>query len=182
MTDTAPADAPPADPEVEALGLVAEVEHDPVEHGEVLDSIDLVRTGIIRLVINGRKVTLRRPFFGELKRLRLALENLTDSITDARIDAEATGAEIRDEMKALADDEALGHRERAEASSALRRRDREAGRALTGAADDARLEWWVEVFAVLGVEAPADWPSWVGDATLPNRVIQHWRSAPLARG
>jgi hypothetical protein len=178
MTDTSTEPTTTADDD----GIVREVEHDPEVDGELSDGVELVRTGVIRLVIGGSRTVLRRPFFGEFKRLRLSLEAATDSITDVRIDVEALAAELHDEQQRIADDDKLGHRERAAAVMELRKRDREAGRKLTSVAEDARVEWWADVFDVLGAKQPDDWPSWIADATLPDRIIRHWRSAPLGRG
>lgn len=174
-----PVDDAPDDPPAP----VVEVDDEP---GEDTDEVQLTRSGAVRLRFDGRVIRLRRPLFGELRTLRLALEDAGEAISDAaedgaiigaRLVAEATGSE---ESDADPVDKVKRRRE-------IQRESRAAARDLVDLGENERLRWWLLVIDTLASVdsdpvAEADFPSWIIDHTLPNTVIQHWRSVPLGRG
>lgn len=149
------------------------------------ETVVLVRTGLIRMTIGGKRYRLRRPFFGEFKRIRLALEDLNDEVADARIDTQTIQRKTVAEGKALDDEGTLEDDPdaRAEWERTARKRARDASRTLLDTADRLREEFWTDVFATLSQDGtPEQWPGWIGDPDLPGLVIEHWRATPLGRG
>jgi hypothetical protein len=144
----------------------------------------LGNSGWLTATIAGTAYRLRSPLFGELKRLRLALEAVTDEIDKANEVTQRIAADIIEHGKALAgrnDDEHTPAEKRKTAK--LTTDARKAGRDLVNLADDRRMGWWALVFDTLSIDgAPEDWPSWVVDYNLPAQVMNHWRSVPLAPG
>ena len=173
MTDTAPDEL-----------SVPVVDADP-EGDEVGDELHLVRTGWVRFVMNGERVRLRRPFMGELRDLRLALEDVQDQIGEAAEDVQLVGAEIMEKSQALEKDESLTPAQVVKARRKLQRESTVKGRELTDLAEGLRVGWWELVFKTLDVDAAkhtVQFPAWIVDPNLPGTVIQHWRDVPLARG
>lgn len=151
-----------------------------------VDGIVLTKTGWIRAAVAGETFRLRRPFFGELRKLRTALEAVTDEINTTGEEADGIAAQLVEMAKRYKDmaDADIPARERTK-NDKLRDDAKTASRRLVEVADDLRVGWWTLVFETLCVDTvkvPADWPSWVVDPNLPNQVMQHWRSAPLAPG
>src|SRR5690606_35919845 len=78
----------------------------PVEDAEPFDdeqtdTVQLVRTGWVRFRIGGELIRFRRPLFGELKRLRLALEDMSEAIGDLADETQRIGVEL---MREASDD------------------------------------------------------------------------------
>ena len=170
---------PEPDTDLVPIGVV-----DP-ETDEGDDLVQLVRSGWVRFRWSGETIRLRRPFFGELKTLRLALEDASDAISDASEEIQLTAARLVEKGTALDADADIEAGERVKQRRALQRESRDAGRKLTDIAEEERLRWWALVFATLTTDDPPDQeslPSWIVDVNLPNTVMQHWRSVPLARG
>lgn len=173
---------------------IAEPEED--ESGE---SITYVGTGWIRCMIAGRRYRLRRPFFGELRDLRTALEAQTDELTAKRQEAEL-GANHRGKRRAaverkmlalqqrmdteeLTDELLAEHGDLVRENTAILNDSTKANRELSAAADDLRIDWFRQVFEKLGVDGvPEQWPSWVADVNVPAEWTAHWRSVPLDPG
>lgn len=154
------------------------------DEGEAV-AVELVKSGWVRLRWDGRTIRLRRPFFGELKSLRMALEDAADAIAEQSEEVQLIGREILAENSA--NDEAdVDDVERMRVRQELTKRSKIAGRALTAFSDEQRIAWWRTVVDVVGVDGalPEDdrLPSWIADPMLPNTVLQHWRSVPLDRG
>lgn len=178
MTTTEPEAAP-------ATPGAAEPEGD--EAGE---SVRLVRTGWVRCLIGGQTVRLRPPFFGEFKRLRLAFEEVQDTLTEASEDLEIVAQRLVDQARALHEDTKMDAGEKVRAQRALRRESSVAGRGMNEQREALMVDWWAEVFRALCVDlGNVDWledpdrmPTWLTAPTLPTTLIQHWRAAPLARG
>jgi hypothetical protein len=164
------------------------VEPEPDEEG---DAIVFVRNGWIRITIAGQLHKLRRPFLGELHTLEQSLESAThdlrelqESLKEANSEDLAHAQRIADEAKGLRDDSARKI-ELDDESVALAIKAMERNRAVDKMARELRAMWWQQVFKTLtppGHPEPEEAPSWVEDITLQQRVVSHWRSAPLAHG
>lgn len=170
-------------PVVDDAALVTDA--DP-EDGEPVERIQLVHTGLIRVWVAGERFRLRRPFMGEFKRLRLALEDIGEEVNDQRLVAERAGRDVIADMNAWnAQDPTPDPDATAEHERGLRAKSRATAVAFNDAVDEARIGWWRDVFATLSLDgAPAEdrWPSWALDAQLPQQIVTHWRSTPLGRG
>jgi hypothetical protein len=190
-----------------ALGVTVSPAHlpDGVKVREVPDddSMETYGAGWAKAQINGATYRLRRPFMGEMRDLRLALEGLTDEVTlhterseSARRRLQRIEARARTELQAAqakvlaGDADAPTEDQIAELEDRLmgevhntRAEDRKAGRTLVQIADDNRARWWTDVFTVLGLDGvPPQWPAWFADPDGPHRMMTHWRQNPLARG
>jgi hypothetical protein len=165
-------------------GALVVVDAEPADDdGVAIDRIELVKSGLVRIHIDGKRYRLRRPFFGELKTLRLALADVSDDLNDRRMETQLAAKRMMAENERINSDDSLDDEARLKALQAIRREDRELGRGLTNDADDARIAWWSQAFEVVGLDGmPEQWPGWIVDARLPDHVLQHWRSAPLGRG
>lgn len=154
-----------------------------------VEGIVFVKTGWVRFTIDGKVYRLRRPLFGELKKLRLALEDVSDDINTRSAASTQMAIDLEREAQAVASSESTISAAKRRSLEAKRLESRKLGRDLVEFADDARMGWWTLVFETLGVgdgqggdKIPADWPAWVVDVNLPGQITQHWRSAPLAPG
>jgi hypothetical protein len=167
------------------------------------DGMETYGAGWAKATVDGTTYRLRRPFMGEMRDLRLALEGLTDEVTLhtersesmrrrlQRIEARARTELQAAQSKVLAgDDDAPTEDQIAALEDRLmdevhntRAKDREAGRTLVQIADDNRARWWTDVFTVLGLDGvPPQWPAWFADPDGPHRMMTHWRQNPLAHG
>lgn len=168
-----------------------------LEDDNPLALVQFARSGLIRLpmsveyaedgtVTNVRRARIRRPFFGELKRLQMMLEDLADELADEREQAQVSSLELNEQAEAIDKDTELPPRERVERISTLRKASREAGRNLDRKAEATRFQWWATVFELLSYDGPLgeteQAPAWLADGLLPARVLRHWRSVPLGPG
>lgn len=179
-----PKPAAPA-PEIEEEEPTVPVEAVEPDSGEGDDLVQLVRSGWVRLRWSDQLVRLRRPFLGELKTLRLALEDASDAISDASEDTQLIAARLIEEGKVIDAGEEGDVAERVKRRRALQRESRDAGRKLTELAEEERVKWWrlvIEMLSVDDLPLDAELPSWIVDVNLPNTILQHWRSVPLGRG
>lgn len=184
----APAPAPPADNEVSPEALAAAARFfappevvDPDDDDPVGDQVTFLRGGGIRLDLEGRQLRLRRPSFGQLRELRLALEDLEWELEDLTEDNRVASAKWKADAEAIAAD-APDRRARL---AAIRAESREAARAYDAATDAAYLGWWRQAIEALsddGTPADDDMPSWVVNHRLVTQVLNHWRAVPLGRG
>lgn len=132
---------------------------------EDLKAVAKDKTGVVRIWHDGTLYTLRRPKWGQYKRIRDALKTLTPlakrggemqkALQDKSPEEQAEGM---DDMLALMD-------EMAEATIPL-----------------TKL-----VFSELSDQPfpdnPDDWESWlVTDNDFLSGLLEHWRTVPLARG
>lgn len=146
---------------------------------ETGDDVELSQTGLVRLRIDGTRYRLRRPFMGELKKLRLALEEVTEEIGDAQI----TLHQVRAEVLASEPDDDEDPAAVAKWQREKRSLTRQAVNDLTELADKLRLEWWRGVFDEVSLDGiPDELPVWILDPDLPDQVVKHWRSVPLGHG
>lgn len=169
------------EPEVEDDGLIArDVEPDETDGAESGDLIELVRTGLVRMTLGGKRYRLRRPFFGEFKKLRLSLEDMNDEISsavDEQMRVSRQNVAEADTHKDDEPDEYVAWR------ADVRKRSSAAARSLTELAEDRRYEWWLEMWDQLTLDSrPDDFPAWITDPNIANALLGHWRSAPLGRG
>lgn len=162
-------------------------EQDPTEQ-EATAGVVLVRTGWVRLTVNGQMYRLRPPFFGELKARRLALDAMQESLEEATAAIEDIADQLITQDEAARQDDP---REYQRTRRELVRQSRQAARDLDRTREGLLIEWWRDTFRLLCVEKPDTlewiegedmWPPWVGSAGFPNTVVNHWRAAPLAHG
>lgn len=161
-------------------------EDDPQhDEGEAV-AVELVKSGWVRLRWGGTLVRLRRPFFGELKTIRLALEDAADEIADRSEKIQSIGRKLIEESQKNEEEDGRSDEERAKVRADLTRQSKHAARELTDFGEEQRIGWWRLVVGLVGVdgELPPDdrLPSWIADPSLPNTVLQHWRAVPLGRG
>lgn len=171
-----------------------EVDDTDPEGPETGDRLLFVRTGWVRYTSGGTTIRVRPPFFGEFKRLRLALEDVQDTLMDLAEEAEAEAERIQAELDPETGDvpvEADGDlRARAARRRDLLRRSREVARRTNERREALMHSWWVDVFRTLCVDAdkvewlddPDKMPAWMTNPALPQQFVNHWRAAPLARG
>lgn len=132
----------------------------------------------MRVVVDRKRYRLRRPGFGETKTLRTALEHVEDEIARIQTDSNLAILAITAEVEAIEADTAKDPAERVRQHAELQQRSRDKGRAITAAAEELRVEWWRLVFDTLVLNpSKPEMPSWVMDAGLPGRVMNHWRFA-----
>jgi len=145
------------------------------------DQVELTRTGWVRMTIGDRRYRLRRPMLGEIRDIRMSLEDMSDEIVALSTDALTASQALKAEQQSLA--EADDTPDRNAQLIDLRRRDREAARALDAKTEQIRVDWWASVFAKLSPDGlPTEWPSWIVNPDLPGTVMRHWRAVPLAPG
>lgn len=200
-----------------ALGNAGVALADPEpEQGD--DSLVLVKNGFVRWRgvkadgTPGDTITLRRPTFGELREIRLALEENEDRAAATRHEAE--GATLRHEAHSLRIDrrtraihKALGTFDQADADpdldeagvdkllaeleelraqgKAMTDEGRAAARKIRHETEEIRLEWLRSVTERLAIDDlpdDLDWPGWAADPSIVQRLMTHWRNTPLARG
>lgn len=168
--------------DVDEIMVAVDTEPREDDGAAVDDRVELVRTGLTRVWIAGERYRLRRPFFGEFKALRLALQDANDEIAEAVDETLAVARRMTDEQKDqnvedLDPDGWVAWRREA------RKRTNEASRALADVTESLRVEWWEQAWNLLTLDSrPPDWPSWVTDPNLHAAVIAHWRGSPLGRG
>lgn len=161
--------------------IVEDVESRPDDPTGTGDRIELVRTGLIRVWIGDDRYRIRRPFFGEFRDLRLAIEDMNDEIQTESDKVSRMARRVAQEAQARPADETPEAFADWQVDS--REKTTTATRRLTQIAEDRRIEWWNQMWDLLCVDGkPADWPAWVTDPTIGNRVMTHWRSSPLGRG
>lgn len=146
--------------------------------------VELTQTGLVRLYGgDGRRWRLRRPFLGEFKRIRHAIEAMRDDLIDLSATTEIAQLEVTD-LDDLPDDAPAV--ERIERRASLRKRTYQLANEVSQAAETMRHDWWSDVFALVSMDGPLpdddQLPTWIVDDLLPARVMAHWRSAPLAHG
>jgi len=123
-----------------------------------------------------RRITLKAPTLGELRRISEAIENASDSIT-------ASAHDLDKRQRALREARERGELDAAES----RRQDRKLGREFNRFTEDT---WWgvlVEVATILGTAALTDddeLPAWVRMSAADQlaTLVGHWKSAPPPRG
>lgn len=184
-TAEAPADAPQVDPK--ALARMADMltppeQVEPEAGDPAGDNIEFVRTGVIRILAAGNRYRLRRPFFGELRRLRTAWQDYDYEVQDRSDEARDLSKRIKADIEAMSPDDP----ERTKKLRALRDESRAAGREHEEFVENGFLAWWVQVFELLtmgdGTPGPDETPGWLIDHTLVAKVFAHWRSVPLGHG
>lgn len=162
-------------------GMIVDDEPRPDDPDTAGDRIELVRTGLVRVWIGTTRFRLRRPFFGEFKTLRLAIEDMNDEIQAESDKLTVLARGVVQDSQARPDGETAVALAEWQAES--RRMTNAATRRLTEIAEDRRIEWWDQMWTLLSVDGKsADWPAWVTDPNIGNRLMTHWRSSPLGRG
>lgn len=154
----------------------------PVEEPAVPDGPDFRKDGTTLVFIDGAQHRLRRPKYGEFKRLRALLEDVQDETL--RLTQKAT--EGRPEKPA----DNAPNEERTAYALAVRSSTRE----LTDGIEELNIRWVRAVFngdeehRLTGLSTPHlpddsdDWPSWLIAGKFVTDLVNHWRAVPLARG
>lgn len=162
---------------------------EPAVDAEAGEQIQFVRTGWVRCTIQGTLYRLRPPFLKEFRKLRFALEEMADNLTDLQGTVEVAGIEIVEESAKVEANPDLSTSERVEARNTLRRRSREAARGLNQKREEEALAWFRLAFETLCVDDVSGWlddfdkyPTWATSGMLPHDLIGHWRRAPLGPG
>lgn len=186
MSDATANPPPPESPPPETAPA-----DEPIAH----DGPTFVHNGIIRFPMGEQIVRVRRPFLGELKALRLALEQVQDDMRaeSERVDAigrgfmdEAREVQARHERKEITDDERTAELQR------IGEADRRTARALDDMREQKMLDWWSDhVFGPLALDPVPDqmqWPMWMLDGgtrtrqSLVQKCLSHWRTTPTGPG
>ncbi len=155
---------------------------EPEDGDDNNDRIELVRTGLVRVWFGGKRYRLRRPFFGEFRKIRTSLQDANDEIAEATDDALKVSREITDSAKDRNTDE-MTPDAWVEWRKENRAKANTVNRQMADTAEDLRLSWWESTWDLLTLDGrPEDWPSWITDPNLANAVVSHWRSSPLGRG
>lgn len=132
---------------------------------------------------NSRPIRLRRPFLGELRTVRAALDEVNDE-TRAQLEELAERGRAIDEARTAEklDGEAARTRAREDRATGLAM-----GREVSAAVDKLRIDWWRTVFGLLAMngDLPDDddhLPAWFVDPNAMGRVIDHFRTVPFGSG
>lgn len=166
--------------ETDAVFVMPSSEPRPDDGDANDERIELVRTGLVRVWIVGDRYRLRRPFFGEFRKLRMQLEDGNDEIQAASDDAMRLARDLTQAAQGKAD---LPPDEWREWRRTAQDQSRQSGRKLTDLAEELRLEWWTTMWDLLTLDGrPPDWPPWIVEPALQGRLVAHWRSSPQGRG
>lgn len=164
------------------------------EEDEVGDDLVFVRNGWLRITVNGKEHKLRRPFLGELRDLELARETDTEALRQRQQEMRQTTDALLQRAQAIEVEARALNGEEPERKRALDLEATDLGlsaqresQKLIREAQDRRAKWWELVFKALtppghGKPSKNHYPAWVGDATVQQRVIEHWQASPLVRG
>lgn len=132
---------------------------------------------------NCRPIRLRRPFLGELRSIRSALDEVNDETRALFEDLGERGQEIDVARQAenLEGDEART-RAREDRAKGLAM-----GRETAAQVDKLRIDWWRKVFDLLAMngDLPGDddvLPAWMVDTNAMGQVIGHFRTVPFGSG
>lgn len=139
---------------------------------------------------------LRPPLFGEYKRLRGAMDAITEEVADMTDGIAAVADRIEADAKDMDEDEALTDRERTKRRRALQRESAREAKALNEKQEALWLGWWAQTITALCVDTAAKVRSTVDEAVADHdrlppymaaggtamRLLGHWRAGPLGRG
>jgi len=161
----------------------------PTAPEPVTDGLEFVTNGIIRFHFSeGKTVRVRRPFLGELKEIRLALQDAQDELAGLAASVTAEGRDLQAEATALSDRlqaKEVSNEDHAQELAEIRARDRSSAQKMDAAREEQTLGWWALVFSTLALDDVPDamhYPAWILDPGLPNRCLNHWRSVPSGPG
>jgi hypothetical protein len=168
---------PENDEDIDDGMIRRDVEPEPDDPGDV---IELVRTGLVRITIGTDRFRLRRPFFGEFKDLRLAIEAVNDEVQAAVDESILVSRQIAAENEEHADDDPTEFIER---RAENRKKTTASTRHLTEIVELRRVEWWDQMWDLLTLDGrPDQFPAWIIDPQISTTLLGHWRSSPSGRG
>lgn len=156
------------------------------------DNIQFVKNGWVRIKAGGEEHRLRNLKFGQLKVLFTLLEEQQDLVTRHRETCLRKENVLKKRLAETIDPmEECEEKWQAQADVAIQLRG--IVRSIRDKADELRMEWWTRAFEIANVQrsgeterskgvVPREWPAWVADASLPTKLLEHWRSVPLGRG
>lgn len=134
------------------------------------DTIVYDPLGIVTVTFDGNTYRLGRPKFGQWRYFQRKLNEMAEESRLRLDELQRKAAEAEDAQDVDAA-RVLGEEARAFARQPFYERT---------------IEWMREAFTQVGDPLPEnvdDWPAWLaGDSSIPNAIIQHWRSAPKASG
>lgn len=151
--------------------VLATVDPDDVDDEET-SAVVLLKSGRIRLELDGQRVVLRRPRLRELRRFRDALGDNAEEI--ARFGSTLTEAEA---ANAENPDLAAWEKQAATRHALVKIEDRQS---------ELSLEWLNDVIDTLrvrgGIDVSLDGPWWLSSQQLANEMFDHWRTVPFGSG
>lgn len=153
------------------------------------DGPTFVHNGIIRFPMGGKIVRVRRPFLGELRALRVALQDVQDHLTEESNRIGKIGVGYQTEVRTLNEKLQKGEitpEEHTDKVAVVTEADRRTARELDDYREQAMLDWWAEyVFKPIALDPVPEqlqWPTWMLDRTLAAKCLAHWRTVPTGPG
>lgn len=137
------------------------------------EGMDWRDDGTVAAVFGGVEYSLRRPTVGEygkLKELRFAVQD--ESLRNLKAAAEEAPDDLPDDAGQVA---------RLEHTIA----QREAQSKANDANEALERKWCAEVWTALGdrpLPPEDEWPAWLGQVEIAQRLFAHWRTVPLVPG
>lgn len=152
------------------------------------EAFDLVNNGTARIFIEGEPYAMRRPKVGEYKKLRELLNETSERI-QAKAQEKPKKAPAKKRTKVAAeptDEEPPKIEDDADAKFAEAREARRITNELNDFVEAQYQDWVDEAVKMLG-DKPLppnrdDWPLFTMSFEFITKLIQHWRSVPLALG
>lgn len=148
--------------------------------------VDFRPTGGLHVVVDGVKRRLRTPRMRDYRHLYELWREEAERLEEASEELQV----FLTELLAVGDEREKAGQPRI--TEAERARDRELGRKVRVATEEAALRWWVETIRTLGVndadrrlddDDPAgDLPVFMAGAESVNQALNHWRSVPSRSG
>lgn len=165
-SDATPAAPPPPAPEAD----------------EAESYIDFRKTGGIHIVLDGEKKRLRAPRMRDYRKLYELWREEAEELEASTEELQAFMTEVmgKGDERTARGEPAITPEEH--------KRDRELGRKVRVATEDASLRWWSATIAALGVDPKDrdvdvdDLPVFLTTAESVNEALTHWRSVPSRSG
>jgi hypothetical protein len=137
---------------------------------QVPDGFELIKDGTARLIVDGEIWRLRRPKYGEFRKLRELLQQRDDD--QVRLIIESASLQSPEDEPENEVDKQLAER--------IRQRQ------LNEAVEELNVDWVQEVLVLLTIDKtpppPDQWPAGMETLGFIKQLIDHWRTVPLARG
>jgi hypothetical protein len=144
--------------------------------------VDFRPTGGLHVVVDGVKRRLRTPRMRDYRHLYELWREEAETLEEASEELQT----FLTELLAAGDERETAGQPRI--TEAERARDRELGRKIRVATEDAALRWWAEAIRTLGVTETDrtvdadDLPVFTSTSDSVNQVLNHWRSVPSRSG
>lgn len=132
------------------------------------EGIDFSPLGTVTITLDGKDYVLRRPKLRQYRHYR-------DKIRELSMQAVDTLADLREQLDKAKD----GSKE----FEALQTEVQDVSQ---NSFELTSVPWLKDAFEQLGDPLPddhEDWPAWLAaDQSIPTKIINHWRTVPLAPG